>query len=71
MVDSGEGIAPEDQPRLFEEFYQAANHAPGGIGLGLAISRRLVEMMGGSISVQSELGSGSTFTVRVPIPVES
>jgi signal transduction histidine kinase len=66
VIDTGEGIAPEDQPRLFEEFFQAGNHAPGGIGLGLAISRRLVQMMGGSISFESELGRGSAFTVRLP-----
>jgi PAS domain S-box-containing protein len=66
VADTGEGIAREDLPRLFEEFYQAANHAPGGVGLGLAISRRLVQVMGGSIAVESELGKGSTFTVRLP-----
>jgi PAS domain S-box-containing protein len=66
VADTGEGIAREDLPRLFEEFFQAANHAPGGVGLGLAISRRLVEVMGGSISVESELGIGSAFTVRLP-----
>ena len=65
VTDTGEGIAREDLPRLFEEFFQAANHAPGGVGLGLTISRRLVEGMGGSIAVESELGEGSTFTVRL------
>jgi signal transduction histidine kinase len=66
VADTGEGIARDDLPRLFEEFYQAANHAPGGVGLGLAISRRVVQVMGGSIAVESELGKGSTFTVRLP-----
>jgi protein-histidine pros-kinase len=65
IVDTGEGIARQDLPRLFEEFFQAGNHAPGGIGLGLAISRRLVQVMSGSIGVESELGRGSTFTVRL------
>jgi len=65
VTDTGEGIAREDLPRLFEEFFQAANHAPGGVGLGLTISRRLVEVMGGSIAVESELGKGSSFTVRL------
>jgi PAS domain S-box-containing protein len=66
VADNGEGIARADLPRLFEEFFQAGNHAAGGIGLGLAISRRLVQMMGGSIGVESELGQGSDFTVRLP-----
>jgi len=51
--------------RIFEEFFQGGNHAPGGIGLGLSISKRLVHLMGGSIGVESELGKGSTFTVRL------
>ena len=65
VTDTGVGIGEEDQARLFEEFFQADNHAPGGIGLGLAISRRLVQLMGGTIDVKSELGRGSTFTVRL------
>ena len=66
VADTGDGIAKEDLGRIFEEFYQAGNHAPGGIGLGLAISRRLAQMMGGSIEVESDLGRGSTFTLHVP-----
>ena len=68
VVDTGDGIAKADQARLFEEFFQASNHAPGGVGLGLAISRRLAERMGGAIQVESELGMGSTFTVRLQMP---
>ena len=63
VADTGDGIAKEDQARLFQEFFQAGNHAPGGVGLGLAISRRLMTLMGGSIEVESELGRGSIFTV--------
>jgi PAS domain S-box-containing protein len=63
VADNGQGIAREDLVHIFEEFYQARNHAPGGTGLGLTISRRLVEQMRGSIEVESELGAGSTFTV--------
>ncbi len=66
VADTGVGIARDELGRIFQEFFQAGNHAPGGIGLGLAISRRLVQMMGGSISVESELGHGSTFSVRLP-----
>ena len=62
--DSGIGIAPEAQARVFERFSQAdgaMNRSFGGTGLGLTISRQLVELMGGNIGVQSEPGQGSTF----------
>ncbi len=65
VADTGDGISREDLARIFEEFYQGGNHAPGGIGLGLSISKRLVHLMGGSIAVESELGKGSVFTVRL------
>ena len=65
VSDTGDGISQEDLARIFEEFFQGGNHAPGGIGLGLSISKRLVHLMGGSIGVESELGKGSTFTVRL------
>jgi PAS domain S-box-containing protein len=67
--DTGIGIAPEVLPHIFEEYRQVENRIPaqsGGVGLGLAIVRRLVALMGGSISVDSRLGAGSTFTVRFP-----
>jgi len=70
--DSGVGIAPEDHIRIFEPFQQAkrVNMRPqGGTGLGLAISRRLTRMLGGDISVDSQLGAGSTFTVALPLRV--
>jgi signal transduction histidine kinase len=72
--DSGVGIAPEDHMRIFEPFQQAKRvitRPQGGTGLGLAISRRLARMLGGDISVQSELGAGSTFTVGIPVRVRT
>jgi GAF domain-containing protein len=68
--DSGPGIAAADQVKIFEEFQQVDNtltKQKGGTGLGLAISKRIVEMHGGGISVDSELGKGSTFTIRLPV----
>jgi PAS domain S-box-containing protein len=68
--DSGIGIRPEDRPRLFEPFWQAdqsRTRRSEGTGLGLAIANRLAALMGGSITVDSEPGRGSTFTLRVPV----
>jgi signal transduction histidine kinase/ActR/RegA family two-component response regulator len=67
IEDTGPGIAPADLDNLFEAFQQArsAQHHEG-TGLGLNISRRFVQMMGGKIGVISEVGKGSTFTVRIP-----
>jgi signal transduction histidine kinase len=69
VEDSGPGIAPADHERIFDPFVQI--EAPltrqmGGTGLGLTVARRLAHLMGGEIEVRSELGSGSTFTVRLP-----
>jgi len=70
VSDSGPGIAPEDQARIFEEFQQAAagKEQREGTGLGLALSRRLVELHGGHIWVDSQLGKGSTFVFTLPVP---
>jgi signal transduction histidine kinase/CheY-like chemotaxis protein len=70
VTDSGIGMTPEQMERLFEEFSQAdatTARQYGGTGLGLAITRRLCRMMGGDISVMSEPGKGSTFTVHLPL----
>ena len=72
VSDSGIGIPPEKFATLFEEFSQAeatTTRNYGGTGLGLAITKRFCEMMGGTISVESEPGRGSTFTVRLPAEV--
>jgi signal transduction histidine kinase len=70
VSDSGPGIAPEDQALIFEEFQQAAagKEQREGTGLGLALSRRLVELHGGHIWVDSEVGEGSTFVFTLPLP---
>lgn len=64
--DTGVGLAPEDQERVFEAFTQVDGAHYEGSGLGLAICRRFVEILGGTIHVQSELGKGSTFWFTVP-----
>ncbi|OPZ80635.1 MAG: Alkaline phosphatase synthesis sensor protein PhoR [bacterium ADurb.Bin429] len=72
VADQGQGIHPDDLPRLFEKFYRArGERRPDGIGLGLYITRLLTEAHGGTLSVESTLGQGSTFTVTLPVAVES
>jgi PAS domain S-box-containing protein len=69
VIDTGIGIAPEHQARLFQPFTQADSTSTreyGGTGLGLTITKRLVEMLGGSISFDSEVDKGSTFRVTIP-----
>jgi signal transduction histidine kinase len=70
VSDSGPGIAPEDQVRIFEEFQQAAagKEQREGTGLGLALSKRLVELHGGRIWVESGPGKGSRFVFTLPVP---
>lgn len=70
IIDTGIGIASQDLPYIFERFWRAdksrASYS-GGTGIGLAIARRLVELQGGSIEVESELGKGSTFRFSLPL----
>ena len=74
VTDRGIGIAPEDQRRVFERFYrvdQARSRSTGGTGLGLSIVKHIAENHGGSISVWSRKGTGSTFTLEIPLPREN
>ncbi len=70
VQDTGIGIAPEHQARVFDRFYrvdQARTRSSGGAGLGLAIARELVEAHGGQLTLASQVGQGSTFTVTLPL----
>jgi adenylate cyclase len=74
VADTGIGMTPEQQAKLFEEFTQADSSTArqyGGTGLGLAITRKLARMMGGDVTVASEPGKGSVFTVRLPGSADS
>ncbi|TVQ18635.1 MAG: response regulator [Leptolyngbya sp. DLM2.Bin15] len=71
VIDTGTGIAPDEQVRIFEAFEQthSGQMAPDGTGLGLTISQRLVEKMGGCLTVQSVLGQGSAFQFTIPVGI--
>jgi len=74
VEDSGIGIAPQHQERVFERFYRvdkARSQSLGGTGLGLSIVRNIAERHGGSVSVRSQPGSGSTFSFRMPLAASS
>jgi signal transduction histidine kinase len=74
VTDTGIGMTPEQMGKLFQEFSQASSTTAskyGGTGLGLAISKRFCQMMGGDITVESEPGRGSTFTIRLPRIVDA
>jgi len=72
VADTGVGIAPEDQETVFEEFRQVgtADKKVEGTGLGLALSRKFIELHGGRIWLKSQVGTGSTFTFTIPVRCE-
>jgi two-component system phosphate regulon sensor histidine kinase PhoR len=74
VQDTGIGIAQTELPRIFERFYRvdrARSREMGGTGLGLSIVKHLAQAMDGAVSAASELGNGSTFTIRLPTPAST
>jgi signal transduction histidine kinase len=74
VADTGPGIPADQLTRVFDQFHQVDNSntkAKGGTGLGLAIARQIVEMHGGRVWVESELGKGATFQLHLPIRAET
>src|SRR5690606_18917337 len=72
VTDSGIGIKKEKQEHIFKEFTQAEDHTDkkyGGYGLGLTISKKLTELLGGKIGLKSEAGKGSTFSLKIPFEI--
>ena len=70
VTDTGIGISPDDLPRVFDRFWRAdpsRNPETGSSGIGLAVTKRLVELQGGKIEVTSQLGQGSTFRFSLPL----
>ena len=70
ISDTGKGIPPDELPTIFDEYRQAEGSESAvqkGTGLGLSITKKFAELLGGTIGVESEVGKGSTFTVRVPV----
>ena len=68
VIDSGEGISPENIDRIFDPFFTSKEE---GTGLGLAITHGIIEQHGGTVDVTSKIGSGTTFSIKLPLPQAS
>jgi two-component system sensor histidine kinase BaeS len=69
VSDTGIGIAPAEMPKIFERFYRCdVSRAEPGLGLGLSLARALTQCLGGTITVDSHINAGSTFTLDLPTP---
>jgi signal transduction histidine kinase len=74
VIDTGIGIAPANRERIFDPFWQveqSPTRQHGGAGIGLGVARQLARMLGGDVTVDSEVGKGSTFTLRLPVRIEA
>jgi signal transduction histidine kinase len=71
VADTGDGIPPENLERIFERYWQAERGSRGGVGLGLAIVRGIIEAHGGAVGVESRVGEGSTFRFTIPVMSDS
>jgi signal transduction histidine kinase len=74
VKDTGIGIAPDQQKRIFDRFYQvngSSKRRYGGVGLGLALVKEIAEAHGGAVTVESQENEGSTFTVTLPVLEDS
>ena len=74
MSDTGYGMPPEEQAKLFSKFFRSSRpeiRKERGTGLGLALTKQMVEKIGGRIAVESAVGRGSTFTVTLPVAAET
>src|SRR5207302_8115016 len=67
LIDTGTGIAAELLPKIFKPFFSTKSKS-GGSGLGLPTTKKIIEAHGGAIEVQSEIGKGTKFTIRLPVP---
>lgn len=67
VADTGSGISPDDRSKIFDRFFQAKSISHSGSGIGLALTKAFIELHGGTISVESEVGKGSEFTVTLPV----
>ena len=65
VSDNGQGIQKDDLPHIFERFYKGKNADDDSVGIGLALSKAIIEKSGGTVSVDSEIGIGSTFIIKI------